>query len=71
MGLLGGRLHRECHDNGSRRLCCLLAKYIHDNPVRCGLVSRADDWPWSSAADWAGKAAVMIKVDRGVPFERP
>lgn len=23
--------------------------YIHQNPVRAGLVSRAEDWPWSSA----------------------
>lgn len=24
--------------------------YIHQNPVRAGLVTRAEDWPWSSAA---------------------
>jgi putative transposase len=24
--------------------------YIHQNPVRAGLVGRAVDWPWSSAA---------------------
>lgn len=23
--------------------------YIHDNPVKAGLVSRPEDWPWSSA----------------------
>jgi putative transposase len=28
--------------------------YIHDNPVRAGLVSQATDWPYSSAADYAG-----------------
>jgi putative transposase len=26
--------------------------YIHENPVRRGLVSRAEDWQWSSARDW-------------------
>jgi putative transposase len=26
--------------------------YIHQNPVKGGLVSRAADWPWSSAALW-------------------
>nr|VFK08246.1 MAG: Transposase IS200 like [Candidatus Kentron sp. LPFa]VFK24071.1 MAG: Transposase IS200 like [Candidatus Kentron sp. LPFa] len=34
--------------------------YIHDNPVRVGLIRRAEDWPWSSAMEWAsehGKAA--------------
>jgi putative DNA methylase len=24
--------------------------YIHENPVKAGLVGRAEDWPWSSAA---------------------
>jgi putative transposase len=27
--------------------------YIHQNPVRRKLVTRAIDWPWSSAADYA------------------
>ena len=26
--------------------------YIHDNPVRKGLVKRASDWKWSSFKDW-------------------
>jgi len=26
--------------------------YIHENPVRKGLVSKAIDWPWSSARFW-------------------
>ena len=28
---------------------------------------RGEDWPWSSAADWAGKADVIIKLDQTVP----
>ena len=28
--------------------------YIHLNPVKAGLVSRAEDWPWSSVHDYAG-----------------
>jgi putative transposase len=28
--------------------------YIHANPVRRGLCERPEDWPWSSAADYAG-----------------
>jgi putative transposase len=27
-------------------------KYIHQNPVRRGLVERPEDWPWSSARAW-------------------
>ena len=26
------------------------ARYVERNPVRAGLVERAEDWPWSSAA---------------------
>jgi putative transposase len=28
--------------------------YIHDNPVKAGLVDKAEDWPYSSASDYAG-----------------
>jgi REP element-mobilizing transposase RayT len=27
--------------------------YIHQNPVKAGLIGKAEDWPWSSAASWA------------------
>jgi putative transposase len=26
-----------------------IRKYIEDNPVKCGLVAKGQDWPWSSA----------------------
>lgn len=32
-----------------------LMSYIHLNPVRAGMVSRAQDWPWSSFSDKQGK----------------
>jgi hypothetical protein len=28
--------------------------YIHHNPVKAGLVPRAEDWPWSSAREFTG-----------------
>jgi hypothetical protein len=28
--------------------------YIHLNPVKAGLVSQPEDWPWSSAQDYTG-----------------
>lgn len=40
-------------------------KYIHANPVRRGLVTRAEDWTWSSAAWYAGRAEVPIVPDEG------
>jgi putative transposase len=42
--------------------------YIHDNPVRAGLVARAEDWPWSSAQHYIKKTAAPIAVD---PFDLP
>jgi REP element-mobilizing transposase RayT len=38
--------------------------YIHDNPVKAGLVARPDLWPWSSAGltDNAGKAGNAGKM---------
>jgi REP-associated tyrosine transposase len=42
--------------------------YIHENPVRRGLVSRAEDWHWSSACDWLSlSTAVPFRVDRTLP----
>ena len=31
--------------------------YIHLNPVRAGLVARAEDYRWSSARQWWGQVA--------------
>jgi putative transposase len=47
----GGGYDRNVND------CATLMKmvdYIHLNPVRRGLVERASDWPWSSAAAFEG-----------------
>ena len=33
-----------------------MIEYLHMNPVRRGLVERASDWRWSSAAWYAGAA---------------
>lgn len=41
--------------------------YIHANPVRRGLVDVPEAWYWSSAADWAGKDDVPLRVDRTLP----
>jgi len=38
-------------------------EYIHNNPVRRGLVARAEDWPWSSAEWYAGKRHVSLVPD--------
>lgn len=39
------------------------ARYVALNPVRAGLVSRAEDWPWSSArAHLAGRDDQLVSV---------
>lgn len=30
-------------------------EYIHQNPVKAGLVVKAEDWPWSSAIVWSNR----------------
>jgi putative transposase len=43
--------------------------YIHANPVRRGLVTRAEDWEWSSARWYAGLRPVKLEMDRDVLIE--
>jgi putative transposase len=38
--------------------------YLHANPVRRGLCKKAEDWTWSSAADYAGLRHGPLKLDR-------
>jgi len=37
--------------------------YVHDNPVRRGLVKCAEDWPYSSAADWILRRSGPVPID--------
>lgn len=43
--------------------------YIHDNPLRRGLVARAEDWEWSSARWYAGMRPVKVEMDQQVLTE--
>jgi putative transposase len=38
--------------------------YIHNNPVRAGLVKKANDWEYSSAGDWLGGKPGFIPIDK-------
>ena len=44
-----------------------VVEYIHENPLRRGLVERVGDWYWSSARDWDGRDDIPIRVNRTVP----
>jgi len=43
-----------------------MIEYLHANPVRRGLVARAEDWEWSSARWYAGIRPVPILMDARV-----
>jgi putative transposase len=38
-------------------------EYIHQNPVKRGLVRNAIDWPCSSARNYAGRSDILVQVD--------
>jgi len=40
-------------------------RYIHNNPVRKGLVGTAEQWHHSSAAAWDGVKVGPVAIDRG------
>jgi putative transposase len=40
-----------------------MVEYIHNNPVRRGLVEKATDWVWSSARFYAGMRPVPMAMD--------
>jgi putative transposase len=38
-------------------------KYIHRNPVTHGLVSRPEDWDWSSFRHWATGEDSVVEIE--------
>ncbi len=56
----GGGYDRNITDPATLRV---MIDYIHNNPVRRGLVERATDWPWSSARHYAGVPQVPLRMD--------
>jgi len=42
---------------------CEKVNYIHDNPVRSGLVQRPEDWLWSSARYYADRNDGVLRPD--------
>jgi putative transposase len=45
-------------------------EYIHLNPVRAGLASRADQWPWSSVHDYTGSVERPVATPSGLEIDR-
>ena len=46
------------------------AEYIHNNPVRAGLIDRAIDYPFSSARDWLTDGHGPIPIDKDWTWQR-
>ncbi|MGO8737072.1 MAG: REP-associated tyrosine transposase [Terriglobia bacterium] len=45
-------------------------QYIHLNPVKAGLASRPEDWPWSSVDDYTGSTARAPTTPSGLAVDR-
>jgi hypothetical protein len=44
--------------------------YMHFNPVERGLVSRPEDWLWSSFHCFGGRGKIPLEIDRlELPFD--
>ncbi len=55
------------HDRNLRSIADVHEKigYIHQNPVRRGLIEKPGDWPWSSWRAWHLGVDEPIRIDRG------
>jgi putative transposase len=51
----------ECHEK---------VEYLHFNPVKAGLVGRAQDWRWSSVNEYSGKSAAEQEEGCGPRIDR-
>ncbi|MBM3324524.1 MAG: hypothetical protein FJY66_02520 [Calditrichaeota bacterium] len=65
VGIGNGALWQQHYDDvpvpGSDALRTKL-RYLHHNPVRRGLVECAEDYPWSSARDYAAMERGIVQV---------
>ena len=56
--------------SGALRNITSKVEYIHLNPVRAGLVKRAEDWPWSSVHDYSGSLSAAVSANRILAVDR-
>jgi putative transposase len=73
--LWDGRFRATVVEPEAHFVACL--KFVEMSPVRCGLVERAEDWPWSSASHHGGKRRIAGLTEHplfwrigNTPFER-
>jgi len=56
----GGGYDRNYHSDAE---ISKVIEYIHNNPVRSGLVSEPDEWEWSSAGYWLNGEAGRVIIE--------
>lgn len=61
----GGGYDRNIDDTDTLEA---MIQYIHQNPVRRGLVEQAEEFHWSSARWYAGLSPTLMKMDRTFPM---
>jgi putative transposase len=56
---------RRCYDHNCRTMDIVVEKirYCHNNPVSRGLVSKPEDWPWSSYRWYHGRRESEFEID--------
>lgn len=57
--LFEGRFRQVCVDRSE--YLAHLCRYIHLNPLKGGLVSRLEDWPYSNYLEWIGQREGSLK----------
>jgi len=53
----------DCFVINSEKTLVQKIEYIHANPVKAGFVDKAEDWKYSSAADYCGRRISLIDTD--------
>ncbi len=64
----GRYLARLCTDE---RYLWALARYIHENPVRAGLVHSAREYPWSSLQEYAERRWEVVNEEEAMALLGP
>jgi REP element-mobilizing transposase RayT len=64
----GRYLARLCTDE---RYLWALARYIHENPVRAGLVDSAREYPWSSLKEYAERRWEVVHEEEAMALLGP
>jgi len=62
----GQALWEEGYDDNVIQSCEELRnvlEYMHNNPVRAGMVTRADQYPWSSVHNYLANGREIIEID--------